>query len=68
MNPIHPTSRPPAAAAAGPSAERPPSAAPRTLRVAKSFPPVVTGNRAYIHAWAVRRAKLVAAAKARATG
>ncbi len=67
MHPIHPTSLPPATVA-GPSAERPPAAAPRTLRVAKSFPPVVTGNRAYIHAWAARRAKLAAAAKTRAPG
>ena len=66
MNSINPTNRP-LASAASPSAERPPSAAPRTLRVAKSFPPVVASNRAYIRAWAARRAKLVAAAKVRVT-
>jgi hypothetical protein len=67
MNPTPSFGRP-SVSAPGTSAERPPSAASRTQRVVKSAPPIVGSNRAFVRAWAARRAKLAAVAKTPTTG
>lgn len=63
MKPTHKILRPPSVAAA--TAERSLARAPRFALSAKTGLPVVTSNRSFIQSWMARRAKLVAAARAR---
>ncbi len=63
MNSTHKTFRAPGLP--GVSAERARSGAPRFTCGMKVCQPLATSNRAFVRAWALRRARLVAAAKAR---